>query len=60
MSEWQPIETAPKDGRQVHLGWLPNGELELERWSSWVVDEHYPAGGYWLGKWTPTHWRPAV
>lgn len=56
MSEWQPIETAPKDGRKL-LMWHPGmalGALVL----FWM-------DGYWrepansLGlKTTPTHWMP--
>jgi hypothetical protein len=51
MSEWQPIDTAPKDGRLVVLGWLPNGLVEHKVISSWKRD-------HWHGGWTPTHWRP--
>lgn len=48
---WRPIHTAPKDGRMVRLGWLPNGEIEYEVTSRW-------SGGQWKGGWTPTHWKP--
>jgi hypothetical protein len=51
--KWQPIETAPKDGRRVVLGWLPNGKLEMETVSFWRND-------HWSGGWTPTHWRPTA
>jgi hypothetical protein len=55
MSEWQPIETAPKDGTDLLLWW--------PYWSK------IPVHGYWsLGEWAslsaisegdgPTHWMP--
>lgn len=50
MSEWQPIETAPRDGRVLRLGWLPNECLEFDAVSHW-------ADGEWAGGWTPTHWQ---
>jgi hypothetical protein len=50
--KWHQIETAPKDGRTVTLGWFPNGQLEH------FVRSHWD-GGQWVGGWTPTHWRPA-
>lgn len=49
--EWRPIVGAPKDGRQITLGWLPNGIVEFEARSRWLH-------GHWEGDWTPTHWRP--
>lgn len=49
--EWRDIETAPKDGRLVDLGWIANGMLELRRVARWQK-------GQWTGGWTPTHWRP--
>lgn len=48
---WLPINDAPHDGREVRLGWFPDGVLEHEVISRWV-------GGHWEGYWTPTHWRP--
>lgn len=50
---WKHIETAPKDGSLVELGWLPNGIVEHRVFSRW---KH----GRWQGQWTPTHWRPAL
>lgn len=48
---WQPMETAPKDGRLIALGWLPNHVLEHSVIARWV-------GEQWEWGWTPTHWRP--
>jgi hypothetical protein len=47
---WRPIESAPKDGRLVNLGWLVNGVVEHSVVSQWSGDQ-------WQGFWTPTHWR---
>ena len=61
MSEWLPIETAPKDGEWILMAW--DGKTTMARWvdNSMTV---YP----WAG-WTqpslfthlqgkPTHWMP--
>ena len=62
MSEWQPIETAPKDGTEV-LVWSEHGGVESAYWE---------AGCYGHSGWTiyqirteiaepdfpPTHWMP--
>jgi hypothetical protein len=34
MSEWQPIETAPKDGRDVLLGWISAKHVLIGRWGN--------------------------
>ena len=57
MSEWQPIETAPKDADI--LGW--NGKsMTTVRWvwfpGYWALSE---AGGYTEDdEWEPAHWMP--
>lgn len=71
MSEWLPIETAPKDA--LILGWglldpHPDsrelyGNLDKPRRAAiyWdEIDEAWcPAGSTWVGPWfKPTHWQP--
>ena len=54
VSEWQPIETAPKDGRAVLV--LDTGAILI---SQWVDDED--GIGWWdngLMEPPPTHWMP--
>lgn len=64
--EWQPMDTAPKDGTPV---WLvedgpPSGLLvphQIAGW--WRVDKRYAAGGCWEAVdrnlvILPTHWQP--
>lgn len=63
MSEWQPIETAPKNTRV--LGALQSGRIEIVRW----FDDKYnkkprPCWRWYTGYITgeredqPTHWMP--
>lgn len=64
MSEWQPIETAPKDGRKILL-WCPTLNNMIQ--AQWRVHD---MGGEWVDIWNndpiedmqgvayPTHWMP--
>ncbi len=58
MSEWQPIETAPRDGERVLVAWKVTSGFEIHV-------------GYWSGDWreayahaildeleSPTQWMP--
>jgi hypothetical protein len=54
MSEWQPIETAPKDGSDILAWW--NGHAVISwnaRQQSWESDD-----GMVAAKTHPTHWMP--
>lgn len=72
MSEWQPIETAPKDGTAI-LAYNPMiGAYSTAYTTRFVPDKPYGGGfpcGYWpngtpgsdnFGRWDcqPTHWLP--
>jgi hypothetical protein len=54
MSEWQPIETAPRDGRTILVrqgDWAPHHAYwrkECHEW--WAIEYH--------GCPRPTHWMP--
>jgi hypothetical protein len=53
-AEWQPIETAPKDGTRVFLGYDYQGFLFTASTGYWT--EHN--GGGWVREcmFQPTHW----
>jgi len=56
---WEPIETAPKDGTNILLGWFKDGE-EPQVVSGWF--EAGIADYRWIDCFNeeanPTHWRP--
>ncbi len=64
MSEWQPISTAPKDGRTMFVviaaGIVPfpssRSTYTSDPWCVWRNDE----GGFsrWPHDFGPTHWMP--
>ena len=55
-SQWQPIETAPKDGTSILLGWS-GVDAQCGRW----VRSGY-RNGFWADHGAiftnPTHWQP--
>jgi hypothetical protein len=69
MSNWQPIETAPRDivwkgvsgskGPTLLLFPGPYGGVVIGAWS--VLPGHSRSPGFYCGGWgwaTPTHWMP--
>lgn len=65
--EWQPIETAPKDGTQIllaeighgaFLGWWGAHDQGPDNW--WFLDPALPGDcrNSWIENYGPTHWRP--
>ena len=67
-SEWQPIETAPKNGTRIDLwakAWLPAFDrFEFRRFADcyWSKgDTMCNVKAAWAGldrEWRPTHWMP--
>lgn len=68
-TEWQPIETAPKDGTDIDvIGKDHNGQWK--RWCDAYWFRDYEDHGEWRGPWSdgfespipgrfkPTHWMP--
>jgi hypothetical protein len=61
--EWQPIETAPKDGEMVlvndttdgYTPWVAASYRADEEWSGWVYDDKTTEDSNPLGP-NPTHW----
>jgi len=60
---WQPIETAPKDGTEI-LVWCAQFKCAVV--VAWTVSVWVPCGGAWVGEenrsdtteWPATHWMP--
>lgn len=69
MSEWQPIETAPKNGTHLLLFFPHENTIEVGYWdcyyaetgrgyegcSAWCCSEYQPAA---MAFDEPTHWMP--
>ena len=53
MTEWLPIETAPKDGRSVLL--YQDGSIETGFWYVGSLYQHWEC---FKGIMDPTHWMP--
>ncbi len=67
MSNWQPIETAPKDGCSILV--IENDEINIVSWDQWDSYKRCPKGWCVKGSWQdeqggyetvdrPTHWMP--
>lgn len=62
--EWQPIETAPKDGTQVLLiRWVPDtrrhGWMDIDRWATKEEGRGWVGFGSFNPEfWPATHWMP--
>ena len=63
MSDWQPIETAPKDGERILLAWGIDA-IEIGWWKhngrtqrSYFAIDH-EMDDYELADDQPTHWMP--
>jgi hypothetical protein len=56
MMEWQPIETAPKDGTWVLVIDETDGAVEIAQWS--VFFGRWKLNGYGLFFDNPTYWIP--
>lgn len=60
--EWQPIETAPKDGMRILACWRAGSIVwespSIVRWhfDGWAVD--CVGRGLAKGSYSPTHWLP--
>lgn len=52
MNNWQPIETAPKDGTWVLAAHASSGDMFIVCWRGigWINDD--------MGECWPTHWQP--
>ena len=57
--EWQPIETAPRDGTHILAAWLP------AMFPRWVREAIMWKDGEWVTTWShepissrPRHWMP--
>lgn len=64
--QWQPIDTAPKDGTPI-IAFFPQAMWEdtlrpsclviiWETWDNWKIYQASEGGD--LGDWVPTHWMP--
>jgi len=66
LSQWQPIETAPKDGTKFLAGrfvkkcpYDANGHIAVDRWHERAKGDHYNGLGSFNGNyWPATHWMP--
>ena len=56
--EWQPIETAPKDGAKILA--YADGSMTVVYWLECGDNWELAESGSWAesGEWEPTHWMP--
>lgn len=59
VTEWQPIETAPKDGSRVLLGCAQHGSVIVGRWrhDAWSSPCGYDGEDHLCAS-DPTNWQP--
>lgn len=57
MGEWQPIETAPKDGTLILL-YPTNGDGQISTGYWWEHANCWGAGGGWFDDGEVSHWMP--
>jgi hypothetical protein len=58
---WRPIETAPKDGTRIHLGFLHSQNWDVvAHWEcgDWALTGTGPSADRLHGRPAPSHWRP--
>lgn len=63
MSEWKPIETAPRDGTKVLLGRFSkgcehDGRIRVDWWRTHMKAGYTGFGHFNPEYWPPTHWMP--
>ena len=61
--EWQPIETAPRDGRFIELLNVDTGLLDTGQWCDYTEYAHRGIDGEWNtlnGNGEMTHWKHAL
>lgn len=64
MSEWRPIETAPKDGTRVLVGrfapdrYKREGTIAVDYWHTGARNDFVGWGKFNMHHWPPTHWMP--
>ena len=56
MTEWMPIESAPKDGRDI-LGYADGG-MTVVRWCWYYWSLAESGMGAEDGEWWPKYWQP--